>query len=169
VKVRITKAQAVEAIRTETLLTHGDWISYLSDDQKLATCRVCAVGAVLRSLLRPDVQPPVLNRLAKYNTFGELSVPNRCTIALSEEATHGLLSRGKVWNALSTLFEGYWRLYNSQCVLPPDEREFGNRDAIRERVVTFVETHFPEDWELDDVGCGSDADVFKPEAVKEVS
>jgi hypothetical protein len=174
-RVRITKAQAIEAIRTEPLLRPGAW-TYFPDDAANrnnnaigddANCLVCAVGAVMRDLVDPKVSANQVDRVVTNTTYG-YSIdlgdnPMRTSGGVSlEDSARVLLNLGKVWNALSVLFEGY-------CAKEGLPRRHKNIDLaglerVRARLIAFVTAEFPDDWEID-----LDRVPYRPGAAKEVT
>jgi hypothetical protein len=148
VRVRITKAQAIEAIRTEPSLQAGVWASpktgtspyYIGLDQLRASdteqCHVCAVGAVLRQLLDETNSAGTIGVVAGRNTSGGDVRPEATRLVAFVAQARRHLKGGRVWNALSIIFEGYSNLKSRAA-------------TAREDTIAFVEAEFPDDWELD--------------------
>ncbi len=170
--VRITKAMAIEAIRTEPLLRSGSWAASIRETEAGATvgnekdCKVCAVGAVLRDVLDPELELRAIHSLALNLTRGHAITDGGLTRGEVESSTRSLVKRGKIWNALSVLFEGYSylkRLYTDNPA-SGQPKVFLDSEEIREAVCKFVEAEFPEDWEI-----SMDPDIARPGVIKEVT
>ncbi len=160
-KVRITKAQAIEAIRTEPLLAAGHWIRRNDDegespnalvlgDEKF--CQVCAVGAVLRDVLAPDQPLMRLLSVAERATWLGISKTLPVNQVDLELRTRETLDKGQVWNALSILFEGHVTLLRNSGAAKVND--YGNllpqyMEQVRAVVCQFVDQYFPEDWTVD--------------------
>ncbi len=166
--VRITKAQAIEAIRTEPLLATGAWAGRLRDvDVKAGdetSCKVCAVGAVLRDLIRPELSYQAIKSTALTNVEGQAYTAFSHDKKRVEEQVRGLILKDAVWNALSVLYEGYsvcqvWDPNTDRCT-----PTFADQQAVREAVCQFVEAEFPDDWELI-----IEANYVRPGVAKEVT
>jgi hypothetical protein len=160
--VRITKAQAIEAIRTEPKLRPGSWASPTSSTNSPkvgdeTNCRVCAVGAVLRDLLNPALFYGAIQDAAAANTEDHIYTALGFTREAVEAETRALLQKGAVWNALSVLFEGYFGLI-------PRPGALGTTEQIQEAVCGFVDAEFPEDWALDIC-----PELLRPGVTKEVT
>jgi hypothetical protein len=162
--VRITKALALEAIRTEPLLASGTWAApmrrsvaniQVGDEQ---ACKVCAVGAVLRDVLDPTKSFHTINAVATRQTSGDSISGAGFTRELTLHVVQRLLKQGRVWNALSVLFEGFTSLLRN------GDAEFKDEAAVRDAVCSFVEAEFPDDWELN-----MDPLLARPGVIKEVT
>lgn len=139
-KLVITKEQVIEALETETLQA-GTFFNVETDYDKTTvkdyeTCAVCAVGAVLRKCLGPEVV---------YDIERE--------VGLGEEVTRGkfmdfntneLLLEGNYLGALSCEFEK---------LIEEDDSEPFNYGIPSERVVDdmikWVKTTFPESFTVE--------------------
>jgi hypothetical protein len=162
--LRITKAMALEAIRTEPLLKAGSWAAVGPVDQlervqvgDEKVCHVCAVGAVLRDVLDPGLSFRVIRDVAVHQVKNAPITGSTVSRAVIESQARELVDRGRIWNALSVLFEGYdvMRLYQTP--------EFPDSATVRREVCSFVEAEFPDDWELD-----LDPSLLRPGVAKEV-
>ena len=122
-KVRVTKAEIVEALRSEPLAA-GQWIDARRMDGPMSqSCNVCAVGAVLRRLvLSPTTSASDLCSAA-WKVAGDQHGP-----------VDQLIADGEYLSALSALFED----------APPRSR--------RKEAIALVETRFPESLDIDTNG-----------------
>jgi hypothetical protein len=162
VKVRITKAQAIEAIRTEPLLAPGRWIKrnlYASSTLQTGVteparlllgdetfCQVCAVGAVLRDVLDPRQGMNALHDVASHATDGDINNVAAASPEPIHDRVRTMVARGKVWNALSVLFEGHAALAQLHF---DGENPPAALEKLKADVCSFVDAEFPEDWTID--------------------
>lgn len=132
--VKVPKAVILEALRWETGLGTGTWI-YPNQGTQIVdpVCTVCAVGAVLRFILRPTTSARTLFDVCEYLTSDGFIQHIEHYADATIEAS---IADGMYLNALSIAFEGSRRTYMSI-----EER--------RQAAITVVETRFPDDIELD--------------------
>jgi hypothetical protein len=161
VKIRVTKAEILKAIREEPMLAPGWWVAHVAMTSQNQTrqaipealtlgqtdvCKVCAVGAVLRRVLPPEVLAKEAYDVAVNAVTGDDCTPMN---AYSEESVladaRRVLARSP-WNALSYAFEGLCRVHGGlhpYAGLAPEPLA-----KVREALAKFVEEEFPEDLPL---------------------
>ncbi len=130
--MKITKAQVLKAIATETL-TPGP---YVADGPCLTSsiCTVCAVGAVLRSQGLKDHQ---IKLVASETCRGEPNRLNRdLSLLAAKEVGKRLIKKRRYFNALSIVFEHLCLEYVS-----PSRRKTA--------LSNFVQRHFPKTFTVD--------------------
>lgn len=128
--MKITKQEIIKAIQEEPL-EGGSWITWNKDN----TCKVCAVGAVLRKATKLDGR-------ALQNYCGE-------KVKYPHMANHDiayLLTNGFYMSALSTFFENTWEDLCDEEGDPDPNTE----PEARKRTLNFVSMHFPEELGLHD-------------------
>jgi hypothetical protein len=163
-KIRITKAAVIKAIREEPLLSQGyGWAMFRGDGVCWLTqtaargakakdpdvpCGVCAVGAVLCSVLSSKGSDRNVNQLVGYNYIGcgpiegytsrdcwrRTPVERRQLRIQARLVVMNLLEAGRPLDSLSCIFE--------------TESNLSPRTA-RSRTVAFVREHFPSAIELE--------------------
>ncbi len=147
--IRVTRHQVLKALKTETKLRGGAWLStdVVFTGMTVASphCQVCAVGAVLRAVLDPDQPSVAILRAADAATAGARAAID---LECAEEFKPLLASllKQKLWlNALSLLFEYEVALLDlTYHVLDP-----ATRAVIRRKLARFVLRHFPRSFKVD--------------------
>ncbi len=150
-QLRITKALLLKALREEPLLSAGTWVSTVDETRLLGgftirekeSCKVCAVGAVLRAVLAPDMDANVINRLANLNARGACGANDYRSTEDILEAGGRVLRMDDPWSALSHVFESLWTYYSAKGV--PREHL---REAVRPQLIKFAELELPDDIEF---------------------
>lgn len=141
--MEITKVQILEAIAREPLRA-GWWITPTAGEQDLATCPVCAVGGVLRSV---GVQPERVAEVAARATRRDRVCPDDADEGSTVDDMLGeareLADEGLYMNALSVAFEGL-----SGLRVGPDHMRL-DMGSIRDELAEFVTEHFPAVVRLD--------------------
>jgi hypothetical protein len=131
-KKTVSKKSVIEALMTEPLM-RGNWIEFddlISDPQKVkakdVVCEVCAVGGVLRKNGAT---------IKEIDDYGDrlLDLPFPVGEEATEKDIEYLLKHEQYLSALSAYFES---------TLPGPRIRYGNEH--RERLVRFVEKHFPD-------------------------
>lgn len=133
-KITITKANVIQALAEEPLSPGYFAHIYGTEPVDHNTCKVCAVGAVLR---RANVKT--------INSSGFRATGDNCYLSpssLDAGIAEDMARDGSYMAALSCLFEG-------EC----ERRWIGTgKDApndVREICIDFVTRHFPEMLEID--------------------
>lgn len=139
----LTKAEVIEALRTEPLLA-GTWINhYVTKPRSDGTnvCAVCAVGALLRKALVSDRMIARraewlvgLNYSSILSYLGDRSMTVEELLIRLDKAVMPLLEKENFFDALSRYFE----------TLSEYHLQIPNRE-LREHLVRFVEKNFPEE------------------------
>ena len=132
--MQITKAQVIQALKKEPLLKANEWAHPVRDNCGFIAyfrpdCPVCAVGAVLRQVvkLKNDEIALEANRITR-------SAP-----ITSGESIDRLLDQGFYLNALSCYFEdAVNRVYGR------DYEDRKDHNDVRWETIAFVEKSFPE-------------------------
>ena len=142
-KIEITKKRIKTAILEEPYFKAGSWVRDTRDRQvgDRKSCSVCAVGAVLRSVL-DDKQPAEMIKKAAAK-----AAPRRFGIAsiMDKISRHKILKsqirNEQYMNALSTYFESIWFEADRRT----DEMEISRHQVyrIRKKLVKFVDKNFP--------------------------
>lgn len=114
--MKFTRRDIIRAIRTEPMKA-GSWVSYTTRT-KDGTCKVCAVGAVLRERGNTDGQ--ICNLAWKIAPNG----------TVENEEIPLLLKNKDYISALSAKFEYL-------------ARKYGNGKRTKEKLVDFVKSNFP--------------------------
>lgn len=146
--MKITRAQIIKAIKTEPL-EGGQWINrtydadgyisqlYWDRPADVQECKVCAVGAVLRSCV-PGITP---NRIIDFGSglyYSDGGIGASATDirqARDEVRDELALNNPNYILMLSRMFESYWRHYQD------DRRQLG---YTRKALVKFVQNNFPK-------------------------
>lgn len=129
--VTITKARVIKAIKKETRLAPG---IFITGDTKDSSCTVCAVGAVLKE---------------KFWGYSELEID----LIVSEnyqvsgsDPVNEILEEGRYWTALSYFFEqtaqrlDLTRYESMSLETPRDKKKV---KALRKATIDFVKKNFP--------------------------
>lgn len=146
--VRITKADLIEALRSEPIhhFQHGQWAwngegqSTRNLDDKRESCRVCAVGAIVRKVISSNNSVSAVcvisDSLTKNGNIAYVSMDRMKTLR------DDLLQDGKYMNAVSVMFESecHWLWSMHRELL---RTEMPN---VIERVISFIEESFPESF-----------------------
>jgi hypothetical protein len=188
--VRITKQHVLDAIKKEPLIRAGSWVGLVVNDDKhdivvfkpesgqgydIANtritdprCCVCAVGAVMRSVIDASANIESIHYAAMaaiesgdrvepdfdetYNEVGDtedLEELRRAeTETIADQAHHEIVC-GEYMSALSVYFEGQATLRAD--ALGKDRHDLTNDDfeVVRAQVAAFVAEHFPETMEIE--------------------
>lgn len=151
-QIRMTKAEIIRAIEKEpvTRLRAGSWYDGSYDRRVSKTCSVCAVGAVMRSVVSPYERGQAILEAAVAAVRGAGDV----------ESSRGVYEnlRDERWMAaLSSFFESTWRatlVGNDWKHLTPKQIE-----GVRTRAVAFVREYFPRSIVIDIDGAKPAKDV----------
>jgi hypothetical protein len=142
--VEVSKEQILAAIENEPLLMPGAWITTLSDH----VCGVCAVGAVMRNVVKrrddPDAITNAASAATRYGVSGSPGISDDADIdenlAFVREEAHELLAENAM-NALSVFFEGVCDVYGLTYLNAHTDTEA--LTAVRTETSRFVRTCFP--------------------------
>ncbi len=171
-KIRITKAEVLKAIKEEPLLSPGWWFSHRTvgayDPSPVlegmtagdtTNCKVCAVGAVFRRTLRDNLPALDANDILKSNLRGiHISADGANGKLQMQERARRELRHGHHWNALSVMFEGLCDLYDVKSApvymdSPDDTADraalFASLTKVREELAQFVTETFPDDLTME--------------------
>lgn len=140
--MKVTKAQVLKALCEEPLWG-GHWITPGGSTEEGwdLTCSVCALGAVIRQVVRPP-DWRTLESIALDLTEGE---PIDANLIDPLRKAARLVARGFPWNGLSVAFEALWwpRRHQEDATEAPEADE-----SVRAEIIAWVEEHFPEEAEI---------------------
>lgn len=149
-KIKITKALMIQAIKEEPFLGAGNWLNtdpFVPTLERAASCRVCAVGSVLRRVLHPNQRPMMLHNAARASLLFHKSLPD--TFAYFREEAMDLVNQAAWTSALSVFFEGITHAVfeggDQFRLLMNDE----DGQVIRNECRLFVEENFPDEMVID--------------------
>lgn len=133
--MRVTRKQIIKALRTEPLGAQGNFIQ--GTDK---TCRVCAVGAVLRATYKDDDKVWRIGEELVRGTYvsGNYHPYNGYTGSEKRKVVEAACAEQALTNplaALSSLYE-----YRLQKMMTTRITK-----ALRESLVNFVKKHFPKE------------------------
>lgn len=131
----------VKALETEVLKA-GQWFHYQGDDKKqYKTCKVCAVGAVLRQCsvltyaLKEGISPSnIANRAIRIGSLSDYEISSEATWA----DINNLLNAKLYLGALSAFFESTMKYERTNT---PTKR-------VRKLLVSFVKRTFAKQFEV---------------------
>jgi len=146
--VRITKADLIEALRSEPInnFQAGKWAS---NDQGLSTrdladeresCKVCAVGAIVRKVISSNNSASAVCVISDSMTA---NAPIACvSMDRMESFRDHLLADELYMNAISVMFESECHSLSSKSTNTV-RKEMQN---VIDRVISFIEERFPESF-----------------------
>lgn len=148
--IDIFKTAIIDALLTEPL-SAGAWIrpEVFDDDtqtwEDLDTCTVCAVGATLRKAA--SIPGRKVSRTAYALTRGQIGSTLQATAAGDEAHAVRVMARYGPLSGLSNYHETTCRRYVPSGAAA--RHEYANSQEHRDRLVAFVEKHFPETFSVD--------------------
>lgn len=164
----VSKQTILKAIKEETSFTNGAWSEFdgpysideygVNDEPKVADkkCQVCAVGAVLRNVLDPDLNysaiETVATRAVNHNfkmepayfyDNNDVETDARNLIAKAENLKDDRL----YLNALSVYYEGLCKV--RKHLTNQDDLSRHQLYRIKKKLLKFIEKHFPKRLNID--------------------
>ncbi len=128
--ILVTKAQIIDAVKTEPLLRGGLWIDYTgSGHQPSADCHVCLIGSVVRRNLAPETHGCVISEIAEENVYARSNNAWLRFVSNKFETEYG-----------GVLAHGPWDRMLSDAEM----------EVLRERVARVLAKELPDiDFEID--------------------